>query len=112
MAGRILRRRFMRMRRGKAFVEGSAADGFLEDGRGGCSTTPTVQFVGLGAIYDGREGEDEAYCCREILHVDAVVVLPRRFTPLKRSGFFPPKRVMTDCERHCISIYSKPTRPT
>ena len=69
----------MRMRRGKACVEGSAADGFLEDRRGGCSTTPIVQFVGLGAIYDGREGEYEGYCCREILHVDAVAVFSRRF---------------------------------
>ena len=47
----------MRMRRGKACVERSAADGFLEDRRGGRSTTPIVQFVGLGAIYDGRGGE-------------------------------------------------------
>ena len=38
-------------------MERSAADGFLEDRRGGRSTTPIVQFVGLGAIYDGRGGE-------------------------------------------------------
>ena len=57
-------------------MEGSAADGFLEDRRGGCSTT---RIVGLGAIYDGREGEYEDYCCREILHVDAVAVFSRGF---------------------------------
>ena len=76
------------MRRGKACVEGSAADGILEDRRGGCSTT---QIVGLRAIYDRRAGEYKGYCCREILHVDGVAVFPRRFIPLKRSGFFPLK---------------------
>ena len=94
---------------GKACVEGSAADGICEDRRGRCSTT---RIVGSRAIYDGREGEYEGYYCREILHVDAVAGFPQRFILLKRSGFFPPTWIMTDCQRHCISIYSKPTRPT
>ena len=92
---------------GKACVDGSAAaDEILEDRRGGCSTTRIVE---LQAIYDGREGECEGYCCCEILHVDAFPVFPRRFIPRVS---FPSKRVMKDCERHCISIYSKPSPPT
>ena len=80
---RVLRRRFMRMRRGKACVEGSAAGGILEDrrGRGGCSTT---RIVRSGAIYDGREGEYEGYWCHGIPHVDAIAVFPRRFIPQSR----------------------------
>ena len=80
-------------------MEGSAADGILEDRRGGRSAT---RIVGLGAIYDGREGECEGYFCRVILHVDVLQGFP--------DILFPLKRVMTDCERHCISIYSKPRR--
>ena len=93
----------MRMRRGKACVEGSVAGGILEDrhDRGGCSTT---RIVRLGAFYDGREGEYEGYWCHGIPRVDAIAVFPQRFIPSKQ--------VMTDCERHCISIYSKPTPPT
>ena len=84
-------------------MEGSAADGFLEDrhGRGGCSTT---RIVRLGAFYDGREGEYGGYWCHGIPHVVAIAVFPQRSIPLKQ--------VMTDCERYCISIYSKPTLPT
>ena len=86
----------------KGCVEGSAAaDGIFGDRRGGCSTT---RIVGLRAIYDVREGEYERYCRHGIAHVDAIAVFPQRFIPSKQ--------VMTDCERHCISIYSKPTPPT
>ena len=61
-----------------------------------------MRIVGLRVIYGGREGEYEGYFCRVILHADVLQGFP--------DILFPSKRVMTGCERHCISICSEPTR--